>query len=804
MSQLDENEYEEQQALEEDVDDGAVGEQENEQEDEQQEEMAEDQAEEANMPAPGQTLQMVYRAYQEPSEKNSPDAIEAAIGEASSHASHLVREYVVQPGVDGAKVATLTNSLRTLWVGQTSPTDLRRADFMVQGPCAASKMYESGVRHTRAPLSFPRSVMVGEQSALTALDNFNKPVNWTEDQATQVRGAVARIAMPIMLGSGPMLSAKTIVAFPGICESETHPIAVADLNLSLAPFDSLECARNVAVLYGDVNVAVYTYPEYRDTLEKYGIDKSIPPTKEGGKPKSVRLEAKEGQPPLAPYFAIVHRVIGTIPEAIAILEAERNKLLQEQEAGKIDWRTQIDGATFRINELKSFMKASADDEQPTDHIELEWYAYQMLNETQAYESKIYHQALEVSKKPPLETFHTNIKELLDSNNSRTFTIDWKFAEGDEMIQAYAEMALPSVPHAVFVGLAKEYDSEQVTKRTRAGPKVPIGADRTEDHVLESEAVEDSAPPPAKKKKLPAKKPATAVAAAAQPAAQAAEKRVAFTEPLVASPPVKISGIKPSALTQTTLPAAASTLARFSAKKKAPAAAEQKEPATAAKKPAAAEEKKVVAGKKAPAAAVEKNGTPASKKAFSAAVAKKVDDAEEESQAGEVWEPPSKETAVRATAAEPTTPVNEKKRSFQESAAATPNGTAAAKAATPKAEAPKAEAPKARSAPKNRTPEQLALESRLCVILTKLKPLSEEDRFRLWGDLKTTDSNEYADVAIDAPATDMATALFDAAALFEYLGRSDLLLDAVKEEAEAAAAAPPPPPVAPKKRSNPPI
>lgn len=420
-------------------------------------------------------------------------AMQAKLQAAHALSSRVVCEYAVDAAQDGGLVATETSALRWLSFEMPGAFAFDRRGFMVQGPPPQSKTHVPGVYHKPGPMTnFPREeVIIGSMSQLAQSDGrlVKGGTPWTIAQSMQVQGAVARINGRVLLGSGLLLSKRTVVAFPGVCQSEAEPIKMSELDLSAAPFADIKCAKTAAVLY--------TEPFETDYLDLHKQNNEIDQYAVHG------WKVEEGAAePLIPRFALVHRVVGTVGELIALLEAQLDNL-RAKESSMLPQAlaVAIEGALERIADLKEY--------EPD--VGVNCYAYQLLDETQSISA--YSQKLATHNKLMSDaTLLNSVKLLIKHKNTVTYTIDWSYksANEPEPRTAYAKIALPIVPHAVYAHLHQHVDdikpepqqpstpattttaADTVTtpvakkgvKRTGAG--VPIGAALTEAAVLEQE------------------------------------------------------------------------------------------------------------------------------------------------------------------------------------------------------------------------------------------------------------------------------------------------------------------------------
>lgn len=732
------------------------------QQEEEQQEQAEvaDQEEELLVPGPTQTVAFVYGERAVPSDLPQHDlkalfayeerlaaaaddeaAVElhAKLQAAYKLSSRVVREHAVDVGEDGVLVTTETGAMRWLAFEMPRAFVFDRPGFLVQGPPPQSKKHVPGQYTKPGPMTnFPREdVIIGSMSQLAQIDGrlVKSKTPWTTEQALQVQGATARINGRVLLGSGLLLSKRTVVAFPGVCQSEAKPISMSELDLSAAPFEEIKCAKNAAVLYTEPFEADYAdLGLQNNVIDQYAVD-------------GWKAEGDEQAEPLIPRFALVHRVVGTVGELIALLEAQLDDLrAKEASASPHAFAVAIEGALERIDHLK---------EEYEPEVEINCYAYQLLDEQQSV--RAYSVKLATHNKVTTNAIlRNNIKLLIERKNTITYTIDWcyKSSTEAEARTAFAQIALPIVPHAVYAQLHANADSiepdepqapttpvvaaaaaapttpKKGVKRTGAG--VPIGAALTEDAVLKQET------------------PARTVHFADQPA--------------LTVPPSRIG---------------VSAANKLPAEAKAPAAAkplaETKTPA-AAKLPAEASLTKTPAAAKPPAeAGLTKTLT---LNRLTAELAK--------TPAPVSTPPPAARTSAPSA--------SDTFRKLKADGAPAKKVSSTPVKAEPSDEQPDAKKKRVHEPPAPaRTPVQQAVFERLCEMLVNFKARPDVERFGAWNDLDTADAAQFADVVHPYPAENMNEALLDAATTLNFVGLADLLPRLLEQE-RAPAAVPPPAPV----------
>lgn len=651
--------------------------------------------------------------------------LKAKLEAASNFSRRVVREFSVGAGQDGAPVTRETSAMRFLSFELDDHFALDRSGFMVQGP-PQSKQYVPGQYQKPAFIkAFPREeVIIGSMSKLADIDgrsSRNKEKTWSALQQAQVCGAIARLNGLVLLGSGALLSKNTVVAFPGFCASEAEPIEIAKLDLRAAPFADIKCAKNAAVLYGealcDVDYAHYKLQVCK--IDQYAI--------EGHASDKGNLPSDKAMPKsIVPRFALVHRVIGTIAEIIVRLQEELNELEQKNRSSEqVDaFIVPIEGARERIAELEAYDAST----------KVDFYAYQMLDEKQSIAA--YTEKLRTYNKPesPAAQLHNCVATLIERQNTITYTFDWTYhtSSEPEAHAAFAKIALPIVPHAVYAQLQLDYVPDDPTavpakkgvKRSGAG--VPISAALTEDQVLAKQAPPET---PAPTRGVRFMEPVTIPGLDVQPT----RLGVIVKQP-VSTAPAKAAAVPPSStttITTTTTTTAAAVLRKVTAPS-----------ATAAGTP------KVTA----PSAAVASTAKLATPK-----------------------------TTMPVKAPTTKTPVDEK---AEEPGAAAPE----AKKARTQAPAVKSEPPTASAAPQ-RTPEQQAMVNRLREMLPKLLGRPEAERFGVWGNLATTDTKKYANYVHPEPPANMEDALLDHATALVYSGMAETMLRALDQEVTPARAPP---------------
>lgn len=395
----------------------------------------------------------------------------------------VVSEFSVSIGQDDKPVSRETNAMHFMSFEFKNRFSIERDGFMVQGP-PQSKQHAPGQYQKPAIMkSFPREdVIVGSMSQLANIDGRgarNKEKTWPLQQQAQVRGAVSRIGGRVLVGSGVLLGTYTVVAFPGVCTSDAAFLSVAQLDLTPAPFTDVKAAKNAAVLYTESLVSDYVhFKQQAYKIDRYAMDGYVPDKKDEFADK----EQADEPPPrsLVPRFALVHRVVGKVSEVIALLARERGLLEEQKTASDTpnQFQEAIDGADERIAELECYEETT----------EVDFYAYQVLDEKQAIAT--YTEKLSTYNKPecPATQLHNCVKTIIERQNTITYTIDWtyrSFSEPEAHL-AFAKIALPIVPHAVYAQLEIDYVPEGSTPKKgakRNGAGVPISATLTENHVL---------------------------------------------------------------------------------------------------------------------------------------------------------------------------------------------------------------------------------------------------------------------------------------------------------------------------------
>jgi hypothetical protein len=648
---------------------------------------------------------------------------------ASNFARRVVREYAVGAGQDGAPVSRETSAMRFMSFELEDHFALDRAGFMVQGP-PQSKHHVPGQYSAPASIiNFPRQeVIIGSMSQLANMDgrsSRNKEKTWSALQQAQVRGAVARLGGRVLLASGMLLSKNTVVAFPGVCVSDVEPVEIGKLDLSAAPFVDIKCAKNAAVLYNEplcsdyahFKMQVYKIDQY--AIDGHAADKDDLPSGKAPAEKSVPMR-------IVPRFALVHRVIGTIGEIVARLQSELEQLEVKKQASETpdEFMLAIQGAHERIAELEAY-EAS---------IKVDFYAYQMLDEKQAIAA--YTEKLSTFGKTDSAAvqLHNCVKTLIERQNTITYTLDWTYhTESEpEAHVAFAKIALPIVPHAVYAQLQHDYvpddpiaaPAKKGTKRSGAG--VPISATLTENQVLAKQPPPET-PAPTRGVRFMDMEPGIIPGLSVQPSRLGViTKQPAPTPTTPAKAPQPTAVSAPSSSTTTTATTAGAVFRK-------------------------------VATTSAAAAALRKVAAPG--------------DAPKT--------PPTKAPTTKA-------PADEK---------AEQPGATAPDAKKPRTQQPpiKPEAPTSGAvvivvAPQ-RTPEQQAMADRLREMLPKLLARPDAERFGIWGDIATTDSKQYANYPHPEPPANMEDALFDHATALVYSGMAEIVLRALSQESTPTRAPP---------------
>ena len=734
--------------------------------------------------------------------------------ESTKLASRAVQEFTVVNGADDKPVLVPSAAMRMHRLEIVSQYKLARQALLVQGPPPKNAVFVPATRHTVQPIShFPREqILIPYTTRLNALDNkvFSSDLKlakcgggvWKPIERDWVHGALARLAGVVALGSGPLLQQSAFVAFPGTCDSESVPTPLASLDLQPLKFADLKLLKNVAVIYTEA-----TAPSDFDGVS----DKSAHYVR--GAAAKASADAL-----LVPHLAVVHRVHGQVRELISALQAEIDGMAAAAARGDLAYKAAVAGAVYRQRQLADF----------DDDVMLDFYAYQLVDETSAidlYVDRLSRPSSGANKEPTQELLLTNIRTLISMHNTIEMTIDYLVDTPETVdLQNSASIAVPMVPHQVYLQLCARFremagaDAAVSTpKRARSGARVPIGAERTETAVLEKlkpaaeqtptksqsvhrvqfmgadgvvtpagkpEATATAQPPtkqpqppaaaaaPATKQQppppaaTPATKqqppPAAAPATKQPPPPAVTAKTVGATQPTSGALPAKaVAQAEPVA----NAPNASSILATLTAKApvadKAPLKRPASEMVAAAVKPAAT-------GKPAAAASAVAKPVAVAKPAVAAAAAKPV-------------------VAAAVAVAAAAEPVDD-----DDVDVASPQ--AKKKCTTDPQPAPPAQAAPTRALPAvvQRTPEQQACLEHLYKLLEKYKSQPTEARYGIWPTATTTDSSEYAGISISDPATNIRDALLDAAALINYLGLEDFILERRRTESTAAT---------PKPRSN---
>ncbi len=664
---------------------------------------------------------------------------------ANSFSRRVVREFAVGAGQDGAPVLRETSAMRFMSFELEDHFALDRSGFMVQGP-PQSKHHVPGQYSTPASMPlFPRQdVIIGSMSQLANIDgrsSRNKEKTWSAAQQAQVRGAVARISGRVLLGSGLLLCKNTVVAFPGVCVSDSEPLDISKLDLREAPFTDIKCAKNAAVLYteplcadyGHFKMQAYKIDQY--ALEGYAAEKDDLPDDQAPTEKSV---------PIVPRFALVHRVIGTIGEIIDRLRCELQQLETKKLASKTpsEFMLSIQGACERIAELETYDATT----------KVDFYAYQMLDEKQAIAA--YTEKLSTFGKPDSTAVQLRncVKTIVERQNTITYTLDWTYhTESEpEAHVAFAKIALPIVPHAVYAQLQLDYvpddpiaaPAKKGTKRSGAG--VPISATLTENQVLAKQQPPPETPAPTRGVRFMDMEPGVIPGLSVQPS-----RIGVITKQPAPTPTTPAKAPSTATTTTTTTTTAADVFRKVAA------------PSTTT----------------SAAAALRKVAAPSTATSAAAAALRKV------AAPGDAPKtPPTKAPTTKAHADEKA-PADEK----AEQPAAT-----APEAKKPRTQQPptKPEAPTSSAvvAPQ-RTPEQQAMVDGLREMLTKLLARQDAERFGVWGDIATTDLKQYANYPHPEPPANMEHALLDHATALVYGGLAEIVLRGLSQE-DAPSRAPP--------------
>jgi hypothetical protein len=698
------------------------------------------------LPGPTQAVSLVYPELSVP-ESEPMDSLAAALAleeqlaagvseeeqqtkkkleAASMFSRRVVSGFVVGAGQDGAPVARETSAMRFLSFEFENRFTLERSAFMLQGP-PQTKQHVPGQYSKPAIIkSFPREeVIIGSMSQLASIDgrsSRNKEKTWSATQQAQVCGAVARLGAPVLLASGVLLSNRTVVAFPGVCTSDAAHIAIDKLDLRPAPFADIKCAKNAAVLYNEPLCSDYAHVK----LQAYKIDQYAI---EGYTPgKDAAPDGKSVPMPIVPRFALVHRVVGTIGEIIVRLQDELAQLEQKQRTSDTpdEFVPSIQGARDRIAELENYDAST----------KIDFYAYQVLDEKQSVAA--YTEKLSTFGKPdsPDAQLHNCVKTLIERQNTITYTLDWTYRTISEPGPhvAFAKIALPIVPHAVFAQLQRDYvpddavaaPAKKGTKRSGAG--VPISATLTENQVLAKQPPPTETPAPTRGVRF--MEPVVIPGLAIQPTRVGViSKQPASTPtpPAKAAQPIAVPSVSTTSTTTTTTTTATTSAAAALRKVTAPSATTSA--AEVARKPDAPK----TAPAKAPIAKAPADGK-AEQPAATAPDAKK---------------PRSQEPAIKS---EP------------------PTGSSAVVAP-------------------QRTPEQRAMVDRLREMLPKLLTRPDAERFGVWGNLATVDSAQYASYPHPDPPANMKDALFDGASMLVYGGLAEIVLRGLSQESVPSRAPP---------------
>lgn len=558
---------------------------------------------------PTATLSMMYASRDTVTAKedwlNQDEMIkrEKALLADTEHMRAYLRESGVNMGTDNKLVAVPSVANRFMSFESAGECAVERSDFMMQGPAPSGVPYTPGVRHNKMSLPrFPRSagVLLSNESALRALDNDGKAL-WSDEQERQVRGGLVRIGAPIMLASKALLGAKAFVAFPGTCANELEPVGINELDLTPAPFTSISTARCAAVIYTRPQPGDFIDADaQRGKIDQYALD-----VVDNGKLIKTKVT---GDIAMIPRFALVHCVQCTLPELIERLRAEASTDIGD------GFEDELETATRHIAGLNA--------RYPEGDVGLiTFYAYQLLDEKEALSAGLYETALRQTDKksePSDETLQHNIKQLVAKNNKLICYVDWQYTINciGLKMHAYAEIAVPMVPHAVYAYFHQQYHAangtartQQPRARTAAAAIAPIGAEHTEEAVIKKRRVEFKLTPgqPAVVTGIEATKiissvPPPTEAAPTTNAPTAAQSK--FRQLTNSKAPITGGGVAATAVAATPAAKAAASPAK---KKQQPetAAVESSTGEPVAKKPAAKKKKATAA---AAAAASEDDGT----------------------------------------------------------------------------------------------------------------------------------------------------------------------------------------------------
>jgi hypothetical protein len=482
-----------------DIDEDA-GQQEGQEEEQEQQEAADepaddDMAEDAEAVQPNDSSQGIVQALLYPVVQQftpieeaweNADEHEKQLAVAILYRKALISEFQVKQRSETEMVAELSLLQRFLpFDNFIYPTE--RSDWLVQGPRSGDKLVLDASKssnsdgspctwHTAKSMKmFPREIILGYYSALAALSSAPKAgakkarSEWTTEQYCAAQGAITRLNTWVCLGSGPLLSNDTFVAFPGYCTSETEPIDIKKLDLDPLPFTTLEDMKNAAVLYCRVTPQddEDEEPGQRAKLHQYGGEKDF-----------------------VPRFAIPHRVKGTIEYLSAFLESEKELLVKSER----DYSAQITEIERRIETLAGFGREE----------EIFFYAYQLLDEESAITNNVFDMVI---NKPgtkqgttPEERYSQNsLKKLVQDKNQMQFTIAWKSTvqNGAQPLTFYAKIVVPMVPHRVYAHLLRTHADLLVKPSQRKQTTDAISADNTQDIILQTAALNSALSKPRK-------------------------------------------------------------------------------------------------------------------------------------------------------------------------------------------------------------------------------------------------------------------------------------------------------------------